>query len=457
MRCAKSATLPLSTSHPISCHNLTFDAPMTSEVEVLAAAAFIGSLTSSASFPTYRSSLRRSAPWPLAYLTAGTRSPPPACKFDKTFRNHEYLCNLMFEVLSKLLAASNVECEQNTPSHSHDSFADTEKLSSDTQNSPMNTQPSFNIQKSIHVTDVHKVINIKALANEKEQLRQSVARQTYAEMFRTSTTPPSLTLRHDMVEIEGDACVRLSLLMQKEWSGMVQKLERGGGDFAHLKRKNQRYCRNQRRQFSFQLEDCHFLPQASELISIATRKRIPPSTHNPQPPFTLPPPVFIIQQLNAKSFHRSSHSLATTSPHLLPFHSTEFSPPSFQNDLKSTRAPLEQEGAEAKQRHLVVCVHGFMGEASDFRLFKNMLLLHMSHQPPIVLLSRCNSATPQSTTVQQHSSDPSVVDAHNLDILIMGQRLANEIKLFIGDCCGQSIAHISFIGHSLGVGGGSTI
>jgi len=80
--------------------------------------------------------------------------------------------------------------------------------------------------------------------------------------------------------------------------------------------------------------------------------------------------------------------------------------------------------------HLFVLVHGFQGNAFDVRLFKtNMSSIYPRN---LILCSSVN---------EEHTED---------DLAIMGVRLAQEVKDYIGDWCSNTLARLSFIGHSIG-------
>eukprot|EP00921_Rhytidocystis_pertsovi_P014543 GHVQ01023499.1.p1 GENE.GHVQ01023499.1~~GHVQ01023499.1.p1 ORF type:complete len:1017 (+),score=145.88 GHVQ01023499.1:88-3138(+) len=81
--------------------------------------------------------------------------------------------------------------------------------------------------------------------------------------------------------------------------------------------------------------------------------------------------------------------------------------------------------------HLFVLVHGFQGSAYDMRLVRNNL--SMVYSSAVILCATCNQ------------------DCTEGDIGTMGERLAEEVRVFVQDWCpGNCLAKISFIGHSLG-------
>jgi hypothetical protein len=81
--------------------------------------------------------------------------------------------------------------------------------------------------------------------------------------------------------------------------------------------------------------------------------------------------------------------------------------------------------------HVFVLVHGFQGSAFDVRLIKNNISML---RPDALFL--CSNSNEQETEG---------------DIEEMGRRLSDEVYRFIRDWCpGNSLARISFIGHSLG-------
>eukprot|EP01016_Furgasonia_blochmanni_P003635 TRINITY_DN11420_c0_g1_i7.p1 TRINITY_DN11420_c0_g1~~TRINITY_DN11420_c0_g1_i7.p1 ORF type:complete len:390 (-),score=79.73 TRINITY_DN11420_c0_g1_i7:206-1375(-) len=88
-------------------------------------------------------------------------------------------------------------------------------------------------------------------------------------------------------------------------------------------------------------------------------------------------------------------------------------------------------GNQNRGAHVIVFVHGFQGSQYDLKLLKNNLNILY---PEFFFL--CSSAN------EQHTSG---------DIEQMGERLAQEVSLFIQEWCpGRGLDRLSFIGHSLG-------
>ncbi|CAK76768.1 unnamed protein product (macronuclear) [Paramecium tetraurelia] len=84
-----------------------------------------------------------------------------------------------------------------------------------------------------------------------------------------------------------------------------------------------------------------------------------------------------------------------------------------------------------KGLHLLVFVHGYQGNSYDMRLWRNnMAIRYPDH---LTLLSKCNE------------------DNTDTDILVMGEKLALEVKRWIKEWCPKdNFSKLSFIGHSLG-------
>ncbi|CAD8069313.1 unnamed protein product [Paramecium primaurelia] len=84
-----------------------------------------------------------------------------------------------------------------------------------------------------------------------------------------------------------------------------------------------------------------------------------------------------------------------------------------------------------KGLHLFVFVHGYQGNSYDMRLWRNnMAIRYPDH---LTLLSKCNE------------------DNTDQDILVMGEKLALEVKRWIKEWCPKdNFSKLSFLGHSLG-------
>ena len=83
------------------------------------------------------------------------------------------------------------------------------------------------------------------------------------------------------------------------------------------------------------------------------------------------------------------------------------------------------------EKHLFVLVHGYMGSAYDLKALKDVMMLYK--QNLLVLVSEANEKNTEGCIKE------------------MGQRLAQEIKKFIGSLPEHiKITRLSFIGHSLG-------
>ncbi|CAD8167754.1 unnamed protein product [Paramecium pentaurelia] len=89
------------------------------------------------------------------------------------------------------------------------------------------------------------------------------------------------------------------------------------------------------------------------------------------------------------------------------------------------------QSKQIKGLHLFVFVHGYQGNSYDLRLWRNNISVRYPEH--LTLLSKCN----QDNTEQ--------------DIMVMGEKLALEVKLWIKEWCPkENFSKLSFIGHSLG-------
>ncbi|CAD8092276.1 unnamed protein product [Paramecium sonneborni] len=91
----------------------------------------------------------------------------------------------------------------------------------------------------------------------------------------------------------------------------------------------------------------------------------------------------------------------------------------------------EVQQKQVKGLHLFVFVHGYQGNSYDMRLWRNNLAIR--YPDHLSLISKCNE------------------DNTDQDIMVMGEKLALEIKRWIKEWCPkENFSKLSFIGHSLG-------
>ena len=95
--------------------------------------------------------------------------------------------------------------------------------------------------------------------------------------------------------------------------------------------------------------------------------------------------------------------------------------------FSTSRSYCELDG----KKHVFVLVHGFQGRPYDVHLLKQAI--SMANSDALVLSSCCNEKRTEGCVVG------------------LGERLANEVRTFVGECCpGEKLGKLSFVGHSMG-------